>query len=570
MTGAPEEIMAHQEIAYAYYDGSSWSTPQRLTDDLVPDGMADIDGDLSGATLAWVHDTGGVSANQASILMRQWDLSTADWSAPLGFNAYPDSAGSTNHQVTVDRQDYPGGESYMALAWTADEDGDLSTLDDRYLALATKRQPDPDPWFTQVLTEATGLSAGFDSPSIALIDPQNNGFERIDLAFLNRNGITLEGQTVNLGTFSNQAQVWQASKFPVEGWRVGPLLDEQGVPAIGEAPQLRLTNAATEETLLAFRRFGDADGIGLTGQMAVSKDGLPPLPYTTDLNQHWLPAFAVDFTTGDALLVNVSQSFNLSSAQRARLEHQLTANSTQAQPAAETSAFAAVANGAVETIRVEPEADPALDANLALSQQHANAGASVEVTATVRNLGVGETGNLTLELYDGTPMTGTLLFTDTLATLASNDSVPVSASVTASGGSQRLTAELAVDSGDDLSPANNRANANLGALPAPTTLDVQPSSQFDDALMLSWVAPPVPGVAGYRILRATSSGGPYQLIGETINPFFTDRELSRGTYYYVVQAYDATGTRSPFSVEAMETFSPEFDLFVPLIQQNAS
>ena len=567
MSGAPEEIMAHQEIAYAAPDdGPGWLEPQRLTDDTVPDGMADIDGDVGGATLAWVHDTGGVLSDTSRIRVSHWEVPTSTWSTPAELNAYFGNTEAMNHQVSVDRKDYPGGETYKALAWTADEDGDLTTPDDRYVALSTEGELFGNPlWFTDVLTEGVGLPAGVDSPSVALLDPQNNGYDRIDLAFLRRGGVEFEGQTRDLGMVSNQAQVWLASKYPFEGWLVDPVVDELGNPVLGEAPQLTPTGLDAQDTLLAFRRFGEAETIGLTGQMAVSKNGLPPLPYTNDLNQHWLPSFALDVTTGDAMLVNVSQSFGLSAAKRASLEQELAAASGTARPAAETNGFSVADGSVVETIRIEPGADPALDPTLSLSQRHAPAGASVTVTGTVRNLGRDLTGNLTFELYDGTPITGTRVFRESVGFLTFNDSVPISTTVTAAGGAQRLTARLVVDSGADVDTGNNEATADLGALPAPRTLDVQPSAQDDDALMLSWVAPPVPGVAGYRVFRSTSPGGPYDLVAETTSPFWTDPGRERGTtYYYAVQAYDAAGVRSPLSLEVAGLL-PLRRAYVPLV-----
>jgi len=571
ITGTPEELMAHQEIAYAHYDGTAWATPARLTDDTVPDGIPDIDGDVAGATLAWVHDTGGILSSTARIKVSEYDATAGTWSSPQELNAYPGSAQAMNYQVSVDRRDYPGDETYQVLAWTADEDGDLTTADDQYIARAIEGSPLGDPgWFTEVLDEADGMPGGAFSPSVALLDPQTNGYDRIDLAFLLRRGeVEVDGELVSLGAMTNQAQLWQARKFAGEGWLTDPVVDEVGNPVLGEAPQLYPAGANSEDTLLAFRRFGDAETIGLTGQMAMSKNGLPPLPYTNDLNQHWLPAFAVDFTTGDAMLVNVSESFGLSATERATLEQKLASASRAARPAAETSSFPVPGGGDLETIRILPDADPALDPDLVLSQRHASAGASVAVTATVRNLGPGVTGDLTLEFYDGTAMTGTLIYTRSLTSLIFNESVSVSTTVTAAGGAQPLTARLVVEGGTDSDGTNNEATADLGALPAPKTLDVQKSSQYEDALMLSWVAPAVPGVAGYRVFRSTSSGGPYDLIAATTTPFLTDRDLARGaTYYYVVQAYDAAGVRSPLSGEAMETLPTLSYGYIPLVMRD--
>jgi hypothetical protein len=277
----------------------------------------------------------------------------------------------------------------------------------------------------------------------------------------------------------------------------------------------------------------------------------------------------VDFTTGDAMLVNVSESFGLAATERATLNQELASDRGTARPIAETTSFPVPGGGDLETIRILPDADPAVDPTVELSQQHASAGTSVVVTATVRNLGPGVTGDLVLEFYDGTSVTGTLVYTEAMTSLIFNESVSVSTNVTAAGGAQTLTARLVVEGGADSDTTNNEATVDLGALPAPTALDVQESAQYEDALMLSWVAPPVPSVAGYRVFRSTSPGAPYDLIAATTTPFLTDRSLARGTtYHYVVQAYDADGVRSPLSSEAIKALPTLHHAYVPLVMKN--
>ena len=61
---------------------------------------------------------------------------------------------------------------------------------------------------------------------------------------------------------------------------------------------------------------------------------------------------------------------------------------------------------------------------------------------------------------------------------------------------------------------------------------------------------PVPNVAGYRILRATSFSGPYEGEGERQGAEFTYLDTSiqgGGTYFYIVRSYNASGEseRSP-------------------------
>ncbi|HYU49299.1 MAG TPA: CBM20 domain-containing protein, partial [Candidatus Limnocylindria bacterium] len=61
----------------------------------------------------------------------------------------------------------------------------------------------------------------------------------------------------------------------------------------------------------------------------------------------------------------------------------------------------------------------------------------------------------------------------------------------------------------------------------------------------------------YEVLRSTSSGGPYELIGSASDPTFTDPSVSEGmTYFYVVRAVDLSFNRSASSPEMSATASP--------------
>ncbi len=83
------------------------------------------------------------------------------------------------------------------------------------------------------------------------------------------------------------------------------------------------------------------------------------------------------------------------------------------------------------------------------------------------------------------------------------------------------------------------ANAfTTGSLAAPTSLAASPSGA---SIALSWSATVSAFATGYKVLRATASGGPFTAIGQ-VTPrttvAYTDSTATAGiTYYYVVQAY---------------------------------
>ena len=122
-----------------------------------------------------------------------------------------------------------------------------------------------------------------------------------------------------------------------------------------------------------------------------------------------------------------------------------------------------------------------------------------------------------------------------------------------------------VTGGENANLQNDRATADLGALPAPQALGVQEGTLFESSLAVKWQAVDVSGVAGYRILRSTQLGGPYEVVGEAIGSVFNDLPVQRGqTYYYVVQAYDGSGIVSGFSQELSGTLS-RLNTFLPTV-----
>lgn len=67
-------------------------------------------------------------------------------------------------------------------------------------------------------------------------------------------------------------------------------------------------------------------------------------------------------------------------------------------------------------------------------------------------------------------------------------------------------------------------------------------------VVLNWGASPSSGVAGYRVMRGTVSGGPYTLVNTTAlvtGTTFRDSTVAGGqTYYYVVAAVDGSNNQS--------------------------
>jgi hypothetical protein len=74
-------------------------------------------------------------------------------------------------------------------------------------------------------------------------------------------------------------------------------------------------------------------------------------------------------------------------------------------------------------------------------------------------------------------------------------------------------------------------------------------------LALAWTYGPEPDLAGYRVYRSATAGGPYQPIGSFLDrPGLVDATALRGTpSYYVVRAVDTSGNLSAPSAEVVAT-----------------
>ncbi|MDT8317287.1 MAG: invasin domain 3-containing protein [bacterium] len=97
---------------------------------------------------------------------------------------------------------------------------------------------------------------------------------------------------------------------------------------------------------------------------------------------------------------------------------------------------------------------------------------------------------------------------------------------------------------------------------APTGFVGQPGNT---EALFAWNANAEPDVAGYNLKMSLSSGGPYtQVIGSIATTSITHTGLTNGsTYYYVLEAVDTTGNKSPYSSEVTVIPSSEVAPAIP-------
>ncbi len=564
------EVLNHQEIFVNTRDASGWLTPTMLTDDLQGDGRTVLAGDAQGATLAWTRDTDGDLSTRTDqrIAVQEWMPDPGgmggSWGAMELLSGSP--AGGMNTQVSAARIyffDPANGQeiSRRILAWTFDADADVNTNADRRIALATPAAGGWNAWLTGELT------ARADSPSVSLT---LSNPDQATLAFLVR-GKDEDGQT-DTGMLSNQAKLWTAQVMLGDGsvTNVMPVLTENGTPARAEAP--KLSSTLSGETLLAFRQFGEAGGslgLGQTSLARLDSSTMAfsqPLMLTDEPRQNWQAVLAVNPLSNQATIIKIGRDPILPAGLNAQpLIAELEAQGTQRFTWQELSTNISGAD-TLDVLSILPDADPALDPLLSLSQAHADPGSPVIVSANLRNLGRNPSGELTVSFYRGQPGSGILIGSLPASSLDFNESQQVSLELTAESGAQPLYAEVTT-LGENANPGNDLATGDLGEIPAPVALGVIESPTYESSLAVKWQPLDLPSIAGYRVLRGTQPGGPYELVGETTQPVFNDMPVLRGQqYYYVVLAFDQNGVLSAYSSE-VSGMLPYFSIFLPVLKK---
>jgi hypothetical protein len=497
--------------------------------------------------LAWTRDLDGdwMTRGDQRIAITTFDVGTATF-APFALLSGGGAGLNGDVRVAID----PALNRPYAV-WVFDADADLASADDRRLALAYL---DNLEW---VLLNPQPLPPRVDSPAIA-ITPDGPL-----LAFLVRE----PGENEAVALLGTNGVLWTA-RFQNEVWAAAPVLDGRGRPAFAEEPHL-VNNGP--ESLLLFRRFGQERNNGQYGQVAMSRivgaePPTNPLYLTDEPRQNWQASLAVNPLTGKVAIMSVARTalFEVTTAEMAE---QTAIGAAQAMAAVEATTLSN-ADDPVAMLSLAATTDPALDP-LEVSTRFPSVGESFTLTATVRNVGREEATGVTVRLYAGTPGSGTLLQTSAaLPALSFNATTTIAFAVTSSGGRQTFYAEV-VPSGAENSATNNRASIELGALSAPTVVDLFESNAWVDGLDVQWIEPKDEVILGYRIWRGSTEDGPFDLMGETSVLGFTDVPLPRETTFcYAVEAYNSNSI-SPRSNavcgELAAVVQEDATIFMPLL-----
>lgn len=594
-----EQILQRQEIRYSYalnYDPKrSWSTPGWITDDRVADGRPVLAGQLTdGATLAWVRSGGqsGYTRGSTDIAVVEYDHIANSTKVVWGQRKVIAADGMDAQPALARFKDFNNHSwGTRLLAFVANADGDTTGKTRRIRFFYS------DPYTADLNWKELDTSQLPANPMSPAVGMGRNGY--MWLAFL-------AGSQSAAAAVDTHAELylarWSQGKFAgsrrVLDWKNDCNV---GDPVYAEKPTLLLNDTISMRVAVVFRRFGDAGSNGALGQIAEMQlndwaEGCrwqgPPVYLTDDRRPNWLPTAAYQLVKGDISVLWLQRATESGSAEFQAALAQLDSASTAALPAAAVETLppasaieSTLATGAeqdpaqaaqqtgddlLKVMTLENAADPSLDPALLIEPPLASAGSAVAITATVRNLGLADTGDIansvTVELYQGTSPGGVKVQEQVVVEpLSFGVPWPVVFTVQAGNAPEPYYAVVVPGANGDIGAINNTGVGTLNALERPQILGIVESPRFVDSMELNWSDDGNPARDGYRIVRATSPDGPYELVGITQEPFFADLDLDRVvTYYYKVQSYDAAGVVSAYSLPVAASLPGEY-MYMPII-----
>jgi hypothetical protein len=523
--GGEARLVSSGELYYALWDGEVWSAPVAITNDDVLDARPVL-GAAPGtgrALLAWLRANPSPAPGQQAVGLYSATFDGAQWSAPALVD--PQST-ALDRQLSIAFD--PAGGAWAA--WLRDPDADGATSVDRQIVLS---RFDGQEW---TLPEAIpGLPAGAYTPSLAL-DAAGNPL----VAFVVPGPPPERGP---LGTGDGNNSQLHAAYRTNGTWQVVAV----GDPTYAERPVVRINNDNT--AIIMYRRFGTDTDVHLTGDLASAVADLnqPSLHFTNgfltaDGAANWQVAFAVDALNETNIVVNVKQP-SAAGAGMAAGDH---AGGRMA--ASQLAPGAAAVTGIVVPFVADLAVGPG---DVAFSNAHPLGGFTITLSATVHNLGLRTTPDGTaigVSFYDGDTLIGRRRIT---TPIAFNSAETVSLPYTLPRGGLHAIRVVVDEDGTvaESDESNNEATAILGQLPAPR--DLSAFALPGRAPTLLWEPPATEGIERYRVYRSATSGGDFELVGETTATTFVD-ELAEapGTVHYVVTAIDQANVVSPFSNQA--------------------
>ena len=550
-----EDLLRAQRIAYATWNGASWSAGQPLTVPSLGEG-----GQALAACPEWQPGcpTGGAAVavwernlsadfNARDIRLYYARYQNGVWTAPQPV----DGAGAFTD--ILPQVAYVNGNPLVA--WVRDSDADLTDVSSRRIAL-------------RFLNGGATFTPAELPTSIGEVALAVDGNGSPILAFTQ-----LEDPHQLL---SNRRPLWIAAvtcSGPTTcAWQPRTLTDAAGRTLYAEQPLLTVDSAG--QPRITFRGLGFGGGLpvqagdppGMTyglgelAQVAVNPvtGEAAPAYLTQNGAVNWLPAAAYDplLDATVALAVQGAGPAGLNRPTLASPAHPLS-------PAPDLPIVAAAVPNLPDFVLADATltGGPATGAPLRAVVRVANAGAtwpdSVEQPLTI------------IATWDGAAGIGAPAGQASLPSLAAAPFVTVTLDLTPPPAGLDTPHELhiAVNPGlaiPEADGANNSQILGVGGILPPVGLwaQVEPGSGL---VFLGWEATADRRVAGYRVYRA-EAGGAWQPLGGSFAPGYVDLTASAGhAYRYAVTAYTAEGGESPLGPQFSVGARP-LRIYLPLVE----
>lgn len=547
-----DEAVMQQHMAYALWNGTSWSQPLNLT---LPSGgeggavlascMSTKQGCPEGGevTAAWVRKSSG------SFIEHRFQIMTATfrngaWSEPEVVEP-----NTTENGDVADGQPmatYHNGTPY--IGWVRDTDRSFTTAGDRHI------------WLRPLDGVSSAAALAQLPPNVisGSLASKSNG--ELVLAFTVSPLGALIGPTGELHMSTGQCQSSSCA------WQTRKLLDVHGRSLLAERPVA--TVADGDEVSVVFRGLGfGPDGDGKTFVLPSDSTGMTEMTGalvqvvdngTEIVTPNYVEADGINWQTAAAYDPLTAQTFTVSAINKDPLStRSVEMDRSDALQANHGIAVTQKLKAPDFVVHVNGPAseNPATDATQQISLTITNQGhqwrSQGEASLTVQTSWQGAT--------DHTASAGSIVIDDWDGV----GSVKRSISVTPPPASHLQEHHLIVRVNpngaiveQDLT--NNASSVKMGGLPFPNELNAT-TTPDTPLVFLTWTPVDHPSVTGYRIYR-TRDDGAMQPVGSSFGTGWVDVTAEyETTYLYAVAAHSLTGIESELSVQAAITTGAEAD-----------
>lgn len=414
----PFEILKTKEIAYSTWDGSSWSEPGLITDDNFADGRAVVSAGPSGETIAaWVGDPdyNFTTTTDMEIFYSIWN----------GISWTPKTALTNNDNMDYDIALAHDSGGNAILSWIRDIDGNRSTTDDIEIRYTKWEQ---DSWSDSGLVYVSDEDK--ESPSIV--------FDHNDNALITWVGRTDNMSRLYFATLDEVSGVWSEPEVVHEepffiytpAINVDPdnnaVIVWRGFENDEQERDYYLTHNTTET-------YFDGEICYAIKDLSRPDAAWSEVKYlTSDNKTDWMASAVIIRGHSNDLLLVWEKKGELRNILR-ELKPDLTVTSS----------------------------------DITFSNQHPSEGETIDITATIYNIGDLKVENLEVSFYNGDPnIGGTLIGTSIIPFLDYDSNDTVSIPWVAEAGVQQIY--VVIDPTDLISEfdeTNNQAFKEIRIIP---------------------------------------------------------------------------------------------------------